>query len=262
MCSSIDLARIFLIEETNKGYTKLVLSNPIPWRTRYLRFNVWRKDKLYHDGKEYKVGDMVSVEYTQEDFDKLVSLEPVEPTQVDSCLVCYGLYEVPRDGERIDCGRCSVFDINKRRRLNAELKLTTSTSKRCTYSMGQCLEFVDEMRDKLYFVWSFSRESLLYTIVHTQDARTVYRQWVDSKTDWWGELFYRFGQCTLCLCIIIVYNFIFIFYAYMFNIIYQFMTQNDILIYRHNVDATYLRHKLYNLLLSTLISILIGDEFN
>ena len=184
MCSSIDLARIFLIEETNKGYTKLVLSNPIPWRTRYLRFNVWRKDKLYHDGKEYKVGDMVSVEYTQEDFDKLVSLEPVEPTQVDSCLVCYGLYEVPRDGERIDCGRCSVFDINKRRRLNAELKLTTSTSKRCTYSMGQCLEFVDEMRDKLYFVWSF-RGNPCYTqlcTLKTQERYTV-NGWIAKQTD-------------------------------------------------------------------------------
>lgn len=184
MCSSIDLARIFLIEETNKGYTKLVLSNPIPWRTRYLRFNVWRKDKLYHDGKEYKVGDMVSVEYTQEDFDKLVSLEPVEPTQVDSCLVCYGLYEVPRDGERIDCGRCSVFDINKRRRLNAELKLTTSTSKRCTYSMGQCLEFVDEMRDKLYFVWSF-RGNPCHTqlcALKTQERYTV-NGWIAKQTD-------------------------------------------------------------------------------
>ena len=89
MCSSIDLARIFLIEETNKGYTKLVLSNPIPWKTRYLCFNVWRKAKLHYDGKEYKVGDMVSVEYPQEDFYKLVSLEPVRGA--DSSRLLLGL---------------------------------------------------------------------------------------------------------------------------------------------------------------------------
>ena len=113
MNSSTDLARIILIEETPNGYTKLVLENPIPWRTRYLRFNVRHKTKLYHDGEAYKVGDMVSVEYARENFDKLISLESVEPDQVDTCLVCYALYEVPRDGQRLDCGCCSVFDINK-----------------------------------------------------------------------------------------------------------------------------------------------------
>ena len=59
------LAKIALIEESNKGYTKLILSNPVPWRTRYLTFNVWHKPKLYHGDEAFKVGGAVSVQYRQ-----------------------------------------------------------------------------------------------------------------------------------------------------------------------------------------------------
>lgn len=185
MSSAIDLAKIILIEETDKGYTKLVLDNAIPWRTRYLRFNVWRKTELYHDGKPYKAGDVVSVEYMLlENFHKLVSLESVEPTQVDNCLVCYGLYEVPRDGQRLDCGSCSVFDVNKRKRLNAELKLIAITNKQGVYSMGQCLTFVDEARDELYFAWSYGGNPYFKQLstLKTQEQYNV-NGWIVKRTE-------------------------------------------------------------------------------
>lgn len=146
------LAKIALIEESNKGYTKLILSNPVPWRTRYLTFNVWRKLKLYHGDEAFKVGDAVSVQYRPGTFNRLISMEPA---RVDTCMVCYSLYELPPDAQKIDCGLCSIFDSDRRERVPTELKLIAITYKQCAYSRGCCLTFVDEEADTSYFAWTF-----------------------------------------------------------------------------------------------------------
>ena len=153
-----DLGTIVSIaKNVEKGYTRLVIDNPVPWKTRYLKFNVWRTAKLCHDHSiPFKTGDMVSVEYTQDqNFNRLISLEPLQSTQVDSCLVCHALYELPRDGQKIDCGYCSIFDSNRRKRLNCELKLIAISEKQCKHSVGLCLTFADNAREELYFAWSF-----------------------------------------------------------------------------------------------------------
>ena len=145
------LAKIDLIEESSKGYTKLALSSPVPWRTRHLIFFVWQKSKLYHGDEMFKVDDAVGIEYRPGKFDRLVSMELA---RVDICPVCYSLYELPPNAQKIDCGLCSIFDTDRRERAPAELKLIAITYKQCAYSKGCCLTFVDEKADVLYFSWT------------------------------------------------------------------------------------------------------------
>ena len=148
------LGKIDVLEESNKGYTKLVLSSPVPWRNRYLTFYVWHKVKLQHGDEAFKVDDAVSVEYKPGKFDRLISLEPA---RLDSCIVCYGLYELPLNSQKIDCGYCSVFAADRRERAPTILKLIAITYKDCAYSRGCCLTFASEA-DVLYFAWTFEKK--------------------------------------------------------------------------------------------------------
>ena len=150
--SSSTIAKIDVIEESNKGFTKLILANPVPWRTRYLVFNVWHKPKLYHGDEAFKVGDTVGVEYRSGKFDRLLSMELVK---AETCCVCYSLYERPPNTQTMYCGFCSIFDIDHRARAPTELKLIATTYKQCAFSKGCCITFVDEAADILYFAWTF-----------------------------------------------------------------------------------------------------------
>ena len=177
------LAKIALIEESDKAYTKLVLANHIPWKTRCLTFSVWNKTKLFHNNQALKLGDAVRVDYKSQKnaFLKLISLEPA---QVDTCSVCYSLYDMPRDGQRIDCGLCSIYDEDKRGRISEELKLIANTEKECTFSKGQCLTFVNEETDNLYFAWSFVRKPYFKRLValKTQMMYNV-NGWIEKRTE-------------------------------------------------------------------------------
>lgn len=179
--SLLILAKIALIEETNKGYTKLVLSNPVPWRTRYLTFNVWHKPKLYYGDEAFKVDDAVSVQYRPGKFDRLVSMELA---RVDTCVVCYSLYELPPNAQKMDCGLCSVFDIERRKRAPTELKLIAVTEKQCQYNLGRCLTFVDESTDNLYFAWSFAGKLFFegFGALKKQENYNIHA-WVERETD-------------------------------------------------------------------------------
>ena len=145
-------AKIELIEESNKGYTKVTLANHIPWHTRHLTFNVWHKAKLRYGDETFKVGDDVVVRYRPGKFDRLVSLEPA---RLDVCPTCYALYELPPDAQKMDCGLCSPFDIDRRERPPTEMKLISKTYKQCAFSKGLCLSFVDDNTGTLYFAWTY-----------------------------------------------------------------------------------------------------------
>ena len=145
-------AKIELIQESNKGYTKMILANPIPWDTRYLTFYIWQKSKLRHEDEAFKVGDDVIVEYRPGKFDRLISLQPA---RLDVCPTCYALYELPPDAQKIDCGLCSPFDLDRRERAPEELKLIKKTYKQCAFSEGLCLSFVDDATGVIYFAWTF-----------------------------------------------------------------------------------------------------------
>ena len=145
------LGKIEELEVSDKGYTKLVLCGPVPWKNRYLTFYVWHKAKLQNGDEPFKVDDTVSVEYRPGKFNRLVTLEPA---RVDACIVCYGLFELTPNSQKIDCGHCSVFDADRRERAPNKLKLIAITFKDCAFSRGCCLTFVD-ITDILYFAWTF-----------------------------------------------------------------------------------------------------------
>lgn len=111
----------------------MVLAHHIPWDTRYRTFNVWQKSQLRHGDEAYKVGDDVIAEYRPGKFDRLISLQP---TRLDACPTCYAFYEPARDAQKMDCGRCSPFDIDRRERAPSELKLIKKTYKQCAFSEG------------------------------------------------------------------------------------------------------------------------------
>ena len=130
----------------------MVLANHIPWDTRYLTYYIWQKTKLRHGDELFKVGDDVVVEYRPGKFDRLISLELA---RLDVCPTCYALYELPPDAQKMDCGFCSPFDIDRRERAPTELKLIKKTYKQCTFSEGLCLSFVDDDTGIIYFAWAF-----------------------------------------------------------------------------------------------------------
>lgn len=145
------LGKIEVLEDSDKGYTKLTLCSPVPWKNRYLTFYVWRKAKLQNGEEPFKVDDTVSVEYRPGKFNRLVALESA---RVDVCIVCYGLYRLPLNSQKIDCGYCSVFDADRRERAPDKMKLIAITYKDCAFSRGCCLTFVDTA-DILHFGWTF-----------------------------------------------------------------------------------------------------------
>ena len=207
-----DLGTIVSIaKNVEKGYTRLVIDNPVPWKTRYLKFNVWRTAKLCHDHSiPFKTGDMVSVEYTQDqNFNRLISLEPLQSTQVDSCLVCHALYELPRDGQKIDCGYCSIFDSNRRKRLNCELKLIAISEKQCKHSVGLCLTFAGrrQCQGGTIFRLEFRRQPYARSFSRTQATRDIRRYRLDNppRRQWGrGQLYRRIDQSPRNMCKIIM----------------------------------------------------------
>ena len=175
-------AKIELIEESNKGYTKLILANPVPWRTRYLTFFVWHKAKLLHgDDQAFKVDDDVSVEYRPGKFDRLISLELA---RLGACPTCYALYELPPDAQRMDCGLCSPFDADRRERPPTVLKLISKTYKQCAYSRGLCLSFADDATGVVYFAWTFEGKPHFekFDILETMLKYNIYG-WITRVTD-------------------------------------------------------------------------------
>ena len=186
--NSFALAKIVLIEDSDNGYTKLILANPVPWKTRYLSFCVWNKKKLLTQSDlSYGLCDIVMVEYKQPGrFLKLVSLSPVK---VIACVVCLSFQEVQFDQQQLDqkrfnCNTCSLYDEGRRARLDGELVLIANNEKECTYSKGRCLTFVNEMTDELYFSWSFPNKPY-FKVLSVLETKKVYRVkgWINKHTD-------------------------------------------------------------------------------
>ena len=170
------LAKVALIEESNNGYTKLILANQVPWKTRYLSFCVWCKKKLLKDdGAYYRQGDTVLVEYKQPGkFMKLVSMKP---TEVTVCWVC-GSYLELQFGQTLDqkpnCNSCSLYDADLRARIDSQLVLIANNEKECTYSKGRCLTFVNEMTNELYFFWTFPNKPY-FKVFSAMEIKKLYR---------------------------------------------------------------------------------------
>ena len=172
--------KICQLTDNEKGYTAVVIATQIPWKTVYKKFNVWNKAKLLNNGEQFKLEDEVRITYVDSKFPKLKEIESV---MLDSCAVCFSFYEV-ENAQRMDCGFCSVYDEEKRDRVNTTLKLISNKTKTYTYSDGCCLTFVDEDTDTTYFTCVFENSPFYSDLTHLE-TKTYYRVlgWVAKKTD-------------------------------------------------------------------------------
>ena len=133
--------KIYEISQASKGYFKLTISTNLPFATKFLKFCLWDNSQLSHDGKLFKQGDQIIVNYYYQDiFLRLVSMIP-QP--FDECPVCSCFYEMS-DAQRIDCSQCSNYAKDQvKERVHSSLTLVANWVKDCKYSKGQSMVFID-----------------------------------------------------------------------------------------------------------------------
>ncbi len=157
------LGRITDISEMDKGYKRLILSINIPFKTKLLKFNVW-KDHLLQDENlvNFKVGDDVCANYHYNKgypcLDKLTS------TSIDNCPVCYNNVEAT-DAQRIDCHGCSTMPESLHKlRVNARFKLKSCVQEQFQYSSGYKLKFENEEASEQFTCVIFQNNPLFVTV--------------------------------------------------------------------------------------------------
>ena len=171
--------RIALIEESEKGYTKLIVAIPKPFQTVFKTFFVWRKQLLHHEDTAYQVNDLCSLEYLHSKYNRLVFLELLDTNKYRYCPVCHVLDEISPESQ--DCGGCSV--LVKRERPPTSLKLITNSSRQGEYQPVQVLTFADE-EETLYFCWVYKGPNPYYMAVRNLDVKCCYNVdgWIKNKT--------------------------------------------------------------------------------
>ena len=136
------LGKIYDITPSPKGYFKLIIQVNTPFKTKFLKFNIWNDHEIYGMimEDEFNEKDEVRVRYTYDNsFLKLISMEP---QLIDQCQKCFTYYEA-NFAQRMDCpDNCSDYDEIKRR-VDKQVMLVSTHIETFKYSLGRCLVFVD-----------------------------------------------------------------------------------------------------------------------
>lgn len=128
------------ITPKSKGYTRLTVSTNIPFKQRLLKFNVWDTLLLQSETMEpFRIGEEVYVEYSYKN--SYPQLTRIIPSRVDNCPICDSSLE-GIDAQRWECDGCtSIPEEHHKKRVNAEMKLVSSTLNEYQHSRGYKLEF-------------------------------------------------------------------------------------------------------------------------
>ena len=120
------LGEIVKLHATDKGYTKLVLSVNIPFKTLSITFNFFDKLLLRDSEKEFGIGDFVQADYHyKETFTQLDQLTRM--VRFDNCPICYTNLE-PMDAQRFDCPGCAIMSEDDHKgRISEKMKLLECT---------------------------------------------------------------------------------------------------------------------------------------
>ena len=142
------LGKIYEISRSSKGYTKLVITVNIPFKTKYLKFCIWDDTQLVYKGVSFREDDEVRVDYYyQENFPRFSSMTP-QP--IDMCPICFCFHE-EIDAQRMDCQYCSTYDTAQcKERVNQSLKLVSHSIKNYRYSRGQCMVFINDSTGEVF----------------------------------------------------------------------------------------------------------------
>ena len=135
------------IQTTDRAYTKIVVTVNIPFKQKYLTFNVWKDALLKDSSGRFNVNDCVGVVYHYKEHFTVLD-ELVHVNRFDNCPICYCNLE-PMDAQRIDCPECSMIDKSEHKdRISEIMTLVSCRINEYKYSSGYCLEFVCKSTEK------------------------------------------------------------------------------------------------------------------
>ena len=159
-----------------KGYQRLVIAVNSPYKTEWLKFNIWRNDEVLKAcGEKFKVEDTVRLVYSREMYPKLIELHE---TAIEFCTNCYRSYE-----ERgAECGCRSLPEEERKERLCSKMVLKASSVHNYRYSKGFRLKLQAE-DGTTYTTVIFPVNSTLYTRVQDFHVGKVYNivAWKKNK---------------------------------------------------------------------------------
>ena len=168
------LGTIEELQLLNKGYYKLVVSTPIPFETKILRFNVWDTKLLNKStGDQFDINEQVKVRYHLKEA-KFPTLDELLPATIDSCPICHNALPAI-DTQRMDCHACSIIPPNEHKEwVNKEpMRLMSCTAKEYLYSLGYRIELLPLDCEKPFTCVIFPN-TLLYSRLQTLKVGNVY----------------------------------------------------------------------------------------
>lgn len=177
-----DLGIIKKLKLEEKGYYRLIISVNKPFYTKYLQFNVWRKESLHDsDGQQLGLEDQVEAEYYfKGNFPQLTSLTKA---CIEYCPVCFNTLE-RIETQRMDCNGCSeVPCYEHKERINTKMILISCAEKQYRYSTGYRLELSAPSLGSSFISVVFPNKPLLRSILPNLQVGKVYTVlgWRDRK---------------------------------------------------------------------------------
>ena len=143
------LGKLYEIARSSDGYTKLVITVNVPFKTKYLTFCIWDDAQLVYRGTPFKEGDSVRVEYCyQDNFPRFSSMTP---KPIDLCPICFCFLE-QINTQRMDCRYCSTYAAEQcKERINQSLKLIANSTKNYQHpSRGQWMSFANDSTGEFF----------------------------------------------------------------------------------------------------------------
>ena len=181
---SESLGTLYEISRSNRGYTKLVITVNIPFKTKYLTFCIWDDTQLVYKGKPFKEGDSVRVEYYYQD--NLPIFSSMTPEPIDLCPICFCFLE-QISAQRMDCQYCSTYATEQyKERINQSLKLIYNSTKagfQFYRSREQCMSFINDSTGEV-FNCAVYESSPLFSKVGALELLNIYTVvgWKENST--------------------------------------------------------------------------------
>ena len=157
------LGRIYEMNPSDKGYTRLSIASNIPFKMKFYKFHVWDRTLLTTELMEpFQVGNEVKVTYSYKN--KFPKLTKMELTSLDTCPVCFSHQEA-MDAQRQDCPGCSIIpEAEHKTRVNVQMKVKSCTPKEYEHSMGHMLCLNHEEEEKTYYTVVFPSNPLFNVV--------------------------------------------------------------------------------------------------
>ena len=155
-----------------KGYTRLTISTNIPYKTKYLKFNVWDSLLIQKPTTEpFRIGEGVQVEYTYQGVFPRLTL--MQEAAVDNCPICLTTLDAI-DSQRWECESCAnIPDEDRKKRVTAQMLLVSKKVNQYKSSKGCKLE-LNWVKENKTFTPVIFESSFLFNAINKLRAGSVY----------------------------------------------------------------------------------------